>query len=48
MGMNFYPQWSTQELFIDESGRPTRAVEEDGAGFGALIEDSTSATSCRS
>jgi beta-glucosidase len=40
MGMNFYPQWSTQELFIDERGRlSTRAVEEDGAGFRALIED---------
>jgi beta-glucosidase/6-phospho-beta-glucosidase/beta-galactosidase len=40
MGMNFYPQWSTQELFIDERGRlSTRAVEEDGAGFRGLIED---------
>jgi beta-glucosidase len=40
MGMNFYPQWSTQELFIDERGRlSTRAIEEDGAGFRALIDD---------
>lgn len=40
MGMNFYPQWSTQELYIDERGQlSTRAVEQDGAGFGALIED---------
>jgi len=40
MGLNFYPQWSTQELFIDEQGRlGTRATEQDGAGFGALIED---------
>jgi len=40
MGMNFYPQWSTQELFTDEHGRlSTRAVEEDGAGFRELIED---------
>jgi beta-glucosidase len=40
MGMNFYPQWSTQELFIDERDQlATRAVEEDGAGFRGLIED---------
>jgi beta-glucosidase/6-phospho-beta-glucosidase/beta-galactosidase len=40
MGLNFYPQWSTQELYIDEQGRlSTRAVEQDGAGFGALIQD---------
>jgi beta-glucosidase len=40
MGLNFYPQWSTQELFIDERGQlSTRAVEEDGAGFRELIAD---------
>lgn len=40
MGMNFYPQWSTQELFLDESSKlATRAVEQDGAGFRELIED---------
>ncbi len=40
MGMNFYPQWSTQELFLDQHGTlGTRSVEQDGAGFGDLIED---------
>jgi beta-glucosidase/6-phospho-beta-glucosidase/beta-galactosidase len=40
MGMNFYPQWSTKQIFIDHKGRLAyRNVEQDGAGFAALIED---------
>jgi beta-glucosidase/6-phospho-beta-glucosidase/beta-galactosidase len=40
IGVNFYPQWSTQELFVDQRGElATRPVEQDGAGFGQLIED---------
>lgn len=40
MGMNFYPQWSTQQIYIDGKGRISyRAVEQDGNGFAALIED---------
>ncbi|HEX8180004.1 MAG TPA: hypothetical protein VF525_10720, partial [Pyrinomonadaceae bacterium] len=40
MGLNFYPQWSTQHLYVDARGRLAyRAHEEDGAGFAALIND---------
>src|SRR5262249_62372264 len=40
LGMNFYPQWSTQEIYIDHKGRLSyRSVEQDGAGFAALIQD---------
>ncbi len=40
LGMNFYPQWSTQQIYIDSKGRLAyRAIEHDGAGFSALIED---------
>jgi beta-glucosidase/6-phospho-beta-glucosidase/beta-galactosidase len=40
LGMNFYPQWSTQEIYIDPKGRLSyRAVEQDGYGFAALIQD---------
>ncbi len=40
MGMNFYPQWSTQQIYVDRKGRIAyRAVEPDGEGFAALIED---------
>jgi beta-glucosidase len=40
LGMNFYPQWSTQQIFLDERGRLSyRAVEQDGAGFADLITD---------
>ena len=38
--MNFYPQWSTQHLYVDPKGRLAyRAHEEDGAGFAAVIND---------
>ena len=40
LGLNFYPQWSTQQLYVDRRGRLAyRSVEQDGAGFVALIED---------
>jgi beta-glucosidase/6-phospho-beta-glucosidase/beta-galactosidase len=40
LGMNFYPQWSTQHLYVDPKGRLAyRAHEEDGAGFAAVIND---------
>jgi beta-glucosidase/6-phospho-beta-glucosidase/beta-galactosidase len=40
MGMNFYPQWSTKQIYIDHKGRLSyRAIEQDGEGFAALIED---------
>lgn len=40
IGLNFYPQWSTQELYHDEQGRvASRTVEHDGSGFGVMVED---------
>jgi len=40
LGLNFYPQWSTQQLYIDARGKLAyRAHEQDGAGFGTLIHD---------
>ena len=40
MGLNFYPQWSTTQLYIDRKGRLAyQPVEQDGAGFSTLIED---------
>jgi beta-glucosidase len=40
LGMNFYPQWSTKQIYIDDKGRLAyRAIEHDGEGFAALIED---------
>jgi beta-glucosidase/6-phospho-beta-glucosidase/beta-galactosidase len=40
IGMNFYPQWSTQEIHVDRRGRVAyRPVEHNGAGFAALIKD---------
>src|SRR5262249_9874036 len=37
LGMNFYPQWSTQQIYIDGKGRLAyRAIEHDGNGFAAL------------
>ena len=40
MGMNFYPQWSTQQIGVNRRGRLAyRAVEQDGSGFIHLIED---------
>jgi beta-glucosidase/6-phospho-beta-glucosidase/beta-galactosidase len=40
LGMNFYPQWSTQQIYINHKGRLSyRAIEHDGVGFASLIED---------
>jgi beta-glucosidase len=40
MGMNFYPQWSTKQIYIDQKGRLAyRSIEQNGIGFAALIED---------
>ena len=40
LGLNFYPQWSTQQLYLNARGRLAyRAHEKDGAGFGTLIHD---------
>ena len=39
LGLNFYPQWSTTQLFIDRRGRLAyRPVEQEGSGFAALID----------
>lgn len=39
MGLNFYPQWSTTQLYIDRRGRLAyQPVEQDGAGFTELIQ----------
>jgi beta-glucosidase/6-phospho-beta-glucosidase/beta-galactosidase len=39
MGLNFYPQWSTTQLYLDRRGRlAMRPVEHEGGGFGGLIE----------
>jgi beta-glucosidase len=40
IGLNFYPQWSTQQMSVDAQGRLSyRATEKDGAGFEQLIDD---------
>lgn len=38
LGMNFYPQWSTKQLYIDKRGRVAFSeTEHDGIGFAELI-----------
>jgi beta-glucosidase/6-phospho-beta-glucosidase/beta-galactosidase len=38
VGMNFYPQWSTRQIYLDKKGRIAfRDVEPDGSGFVDLI-----------
>jgi beta-glucosidase/6-phospho-beta-glucosidase/beta-galactosidase len=40
IGLNFYPQWSTKQLYLDQKGRLAyRHVDQDGAGFSTLISD---------
>ena len=39
IGMNFYPQWSTKELFITPKGKVAYRNIEGAASFGKLIED---------
>lgn len=38
LGLNFYPQWSTKQLYLDKRGRIAfREVEHEGEGFAELI-----------
>lgn len=38
LGLNFYPQWSTKQLYIDKKGKLAfREIEPDGEGFAELI-----------
>lgn len=38
IGLNFYPQWSTKQLYIDKRGKLSfRETEPEGGGFGELI-----------
>jgi beta-glucosidase len=40
IGLNFYPQWSTTQLYVDSRGRLAyRSTEHDGAGFATLLAD---------
>jgi len=40
IGLNFYPQWSTTQLYVDAKGRlGYRATQKDGAGFLTLVDD---------
>jgi beta-glucosidase/6-phospho-beta-glucosidase/beta-galactosidase len=40
IGLNFYPQWSAQEIHINRRGRIAyRAVESKGTDFSNMIED---------
>jgi beta-glucosidase len=39
LGLNFYPQWSTTELYLNRNGRlRARPTALDGATFGEMIE----------
>jgi beta-glucosidase len=38
LGLNFYPQWSTKQIYLDKRGRIAfRAIEPEGNGFVELI-----------
>lgn len=40
VGLNFYPQWSTKQIYLDKRGRIAfRETEPEGEGFAELIED---------
>ncbi|MDQ3180012.1 MAG: family 1 glycosylhydrolase [Acidobacteriota bacterium] len=40
LGMNFYPQWSTKQLYINNRGRVAfQETEHEGNGFAELITD---------
>jgi beta-glucosidase/6-phospho-beta-glucosidase/beta-galactosidase len=40
VGMNFYPQWSTRQIYLDKRGRLAfRDIEPEGNGFVDLIRD---------
>ena len=39
VGMNFYPQWSTKQIYLDKKGRIAfRETEPEGDGFSELIK----------
>jgi hypothetical protein len=38
MGLNFYPQWSTHEVYTNNRGKVARRlIEKDGSGFGDMV-----------
>jgi beta-glucosidase/6-phospho-beta-glucosidase/beta-galactosidase len=40
VGLNFYPQWSTKQIYLDQKGRIAyRNTEQEGPGFAELIRD---------
>lgn len=40
VGLNFYPQWSTKQIYMDQKGRIAyRNTEVDGLGFAEIIRD---------
>lgn len=40
IGLNFYPQWSTKQIYLDKNGRIAfRDTEPEGEGFSELIRD---------
>ena len=39
LGLNFYPQWSSHQLYVGKEGRVAwRITEREGSGFGEMIE----------
>ncbi|HLJ69442.1 MAG TPA: family 1 glycosylhydrolase [Chloroflexota bacterium] len=39
LGLNFYPQWSSHQLYLDKSGRVrSRLVDREGSGFAGMLE----------
>lgn len=39
MGLNFYPQWTTKEIYVKASGRfGYRIIDRQGQGFEAMLE----------
>jgi beta-glucosidase len=39
LGLNFYPQWSVKQLYINRNGRVASRVFDGHASFSSLIED---------
>lgn len=40
LGLNFYPEWSTRQLYIDRTGRAAyRVIERAGEGFSDMVEE---------
>ena len=47
LGMNFYPQWSTKQIYLDKRGRIAfREIEPEGGGFPTLYDTIINATTC--